>query len=263
MKAISSKDNPTFKQVLRVAQGKKVGSPPYVWLEGLNLSRAWLDAGYSVEYALFDESRLAADSALQAVAARLDPQQCLLLSGGLMRQLSQVEQGQGIGLLVTAPSSSDQWNITQSCVYLDRVQDPGNVGTLLRTMAAAGIEQAYLSPGCAWVWSQKVLRSAQGAHFAMRLHEGVTIECFLERLAIPLYATALEHARSLYEVDLAPQAAWVFGNEGQGVAEALLQAADQRVFIPQVPTVESLNVAAAAAICVFEHRRQRLTQVSD
>ena len=257
MKHISSKDNPTFKQILRVAQGKKIGSPPWIWLEGLNLAHAWLDAGYQIEYAVFDDQR-ATDATLADFLARVDPSICLQLSTALMRQLSQVEQGQGVGLVVSAPTYRADEHITQSCLYLDRIQDPGNVGTLLRTMAAAGIEHAYLSPGCAWAWSQKVLRSAQGAHFVVRIHENVSIDHFLARLKIPLYATALEQANSLYQVQLAMEAAWVFGNEGQGVATPLLAAAEQRIFIPQVSTVESLNVAAAAAVCLFEHRRQRL-----
>lgn len=258
MKIIQSKDNPTFKQLVRIAQGKKVGSPPYIWLEGLNLSRAWLDAGYAVHQAIFCQDRLEGAGEVNALLARLDPSLCLALSAGLMRQLSQVEQGQGVGLVVQAPQPVLPSAINQSCVYLDRVQDPGNAGTLLRTLAAAGVKQAYLSPACAAAWSQKVLRSAQGAHFVLQIHENVSYESFLSRLQIPLYATALEQAQSLFETPLAEQAAWVFGNEGQGVAPELLLAADQRVFIPQVATVESLNVAAAAAICLFEHRRQHL-----
>lgn len=262
MKHIESKDNPTFKQTLRIAQGHKVGSPPLIWLEGVHLAQAWLDAGHAVESAFFDAQRLV-DTAnthteLRALAAAIPSANCLSLSSALMRQLSQVEQGQGVGLLVKAPHYDHSAVIDQNCIYLDRIQDPGNVGTLLRTMAAAGMKQAYLSPGCAWAWSQKALRSAQGAHFAIQIHEQVSANAFIQRLRIPLYATALEQAVSLYDIDFAPQIAWVFGNEGQGVAPALLDAAQRRVFIPQVATVESLNVAAAAAVCVFEQRRQAL-----
>lgn len=258
MKYIESRDNPTYKQALRIAQDRKVGNPPLIWLEGIHLAQAWLEAGYEVEMAFFDSQRLAIEAELQAVATQLSVQQCLGLSAVLMRQLSQVEQGQGVGLLVQAPQYNERALINQSCMYLDRVQDPGNVGTLLRTMAAAGIKQAYLSPGCAWAWSQKVIRSAQGAHFVIQIHEQVPADIFIQRLTIPLYATALEDAVSLYSLRFPPQVAWVFGNEGQGVAPLLLEAAAQRVFIPQEAQVESLNVAAAAAVCLFEQRRQAL-----
>lgn len=259
MKQIHSKDNPTFKQLVRIVQGKKTANTPYIWLEGLNLSRAWLDADYAVHQAVFAIEDLEANRGnITELAARIAPQKCVGLTAPLMRQLSQVEQGQGMGLVVLAPQYELPETITQSCVYLDRVQDPGNVGTLLRTLAAAGIKQAYLSPACASAWSQKVLRSAQGAHFVLRIHENVSYESFLSKLQIPLYVTALEQAQSLFKTSLPQQMAWVFGNEGQGVAQELLAAADERVFIPQELSVESLNVAAAAAICLFEQRRQHL-----
>lgn len=258
MKSIASRDNATFKRALRIAQGRKVGSPPLVWLEGVHLAQDWLQAGYTVEMAFFDESRLAVEQELQQLAAALLKTECIALSPTLMRQLSQVEQNQGVGLLVSTPVYDEQARISENCVYLDRVQDPGNVGTLLRTAAAAGIKQVYLSPGCAWAWSQKALRSGQGAQFALQIHESIASDDFIQRLTIPMYTTALEQAQSLYEVAFASQVAWVFGNEGQGVAPELLTAAQQRVFIPQAPQVESLNVAAAAAVCLFEQRRQLL-----
>src|SRR5690606_24427082 len=113
-----------------------------------------------------------------------------------------------------------------------------------------------LSPGCASAWSAKVLRSAQGAHFVMTLHEHVDLAAVRARLDFPLMATALEQAESLYDAALPSQCAWLFGNEGQGVDPALLAQADLRLYIPQAENVESLNVAVAAGICLFEQRRR-------
>lgn len=256
MRHIQSKDNPLYKQLLRSSQGKKVDGKLLVWLEGIHLSQAWLDAGYEVVSAVFDAERLTQQPELQHLLQRLDERLCLSVSPNLMRQLSSVEQGQGVGLVVRPPDKPTVQTMTQSCVYLDRIQDPGNVGTLLRTMAAAGVMHAFLSPGCAWAWSQKVLRSAQGAHFALQIHEQVDPTHFMQVVQIPLYATALEQAQPLYALDLTQPIAWVFGNEGQGVHADLLNQAQQRVFIPQIEHVESLNVAAAAAVCLFEQRRQ-------
>ena len=257
MTVIYSKDNPRFKQTLRVAQGKKT-QPPKVWLEGVHLCQSWLQSQQPIDYLVIDEHRLATDIELQQLYQQVESTQCLILSTALMRQLSQVEQNQGVALVVSAPQAPELHAIQRSALYLDRIQDPGNVGTLLRTAAAAGIQQVYLSPGCAWAWSQKVLRSAQGAHFALIIHEQIQVEQLLHHLHIPLYTTALEQAQSLYSCVLAPEAVWAFGNEGQGVAPELLTYADQRVYIPQAPLVESLNVAVAAGVCLFEHRRQQL-----
>src|SRR5690606_18830011 len=108
---------------------------------------------------------------------------------------------------------------------------------------------------CASAWSPKVLRSAQGAHFVMTIYEHADLAALRSRLAVPLIATALEGAQSLYDTALPAECAWVFGNEGQGVDAALLVQADLRVFIPQIAEVESLNVAVAAGVCLFEQRR--------
>jgi TrmH family RNA methyltransferase len=146
--------------------------------------------------------------------------------------------------------------ISESIVMLDRLQDPGNVGAILRTCAAAGIKRVFASAGTAGLWSPKVLRSAQGAHFVLKLHEQSNLMSLTESLAIPLVVTTLEDASDLHNTVLPKHAAWVFGNEGQGVAEDLLSRADIRVKIMHDKAVESLNVTVASGVCLFEQRRQ-------
>lgn len=262
MKQISSRDNPVFKRLSRLAAGKPErleGEPGYLLLiEGHHLCLAWLDHAGQPEAAFFDEERLAGDAQVRALAGRVPEVRSTGLAPSLARALSQVGHGQGVYFLVRAPAPERPALIRRSALWLDQIQDPGNVGTLLRTAAAAGISQVYLSSGCAAAWSPKVLRSAQGAHFVLAVYEHVDLAAETERLRIPLVATSLQRAVSLYDAELADQCVWVMGNEGQGVSPALLERADQRVFIPQESAVESLNVAAAAAVCLFEHRRRQL-----
>ncbi len=262
MKHISSRDNPAYKRVLRLAGGKREAGAgegvQHAVLEGIHLCQAWLQHVGRPELALFDATRLGRHAELDALAQALDERQCLSCEPRLMNGLSQVEHGQGICFVVAVPAPSMPARIDHNCIWLDRIQDPGNVGTLLRTAAAAGIRHAYLSQGCASAWSAKVLRSAQGAHFVMLIYEQVDLLSAHASLAVPLMATALENAASLYETGLPDSCAWLLGNEGQGVDRALLALADQRVFIPQAKDVESLNVAVAAGVCLFEQRRQRL-----
>ena len=143
---------------------------------------------------------------------------------------------------------------------LDAVQDAGNVGTVLRSAAAAGIRHVVLGAGCADAYSPKVLRAGMGAHFALTLHERVDLRDWLAGYPHRTLATALtEHNNfSLYELDLRPPSAWIFGNEGSGVSPDILAAADATVKIPMQGAVESLNIAQAATICLFEQMRQRL-----
>ena len=137
------------------------------------------------------------------------------------------------------------------------MQDPGNLGTVLRTAAAAGIGQALLSPGCAAAWSPKVLRAGQGAHFALAIHEEADLAAFMADYRGMTAATCLDGATSLYEARWTGPLAWIFGAEGQGVRPELVAAAQLRIKIPMPGAVESLNVGAAAAVCLFEAVRRR------
>lgn len=262
MKTIASRDNPDFRALLRAQAGKR---PPGergesalpIALEGLHLCESWLAAIGQPELAFIDEQRLHHPD-LAAMVSAVDERRIRLCTPALMKAASQVVQGQGIIFLAAAPQPAIPERISENSLWLDRVQDPGNMGTLLRTAAAVGIQRVYASLGCVAAWSPKVLRSAQGAHFALAIHEGQDFSRLRGRLDVPLLVTALEGAQCLYDAELPRDAAWVFGNEGRGVDAALVAAADLRVSIPQSPAVESLNVGVAAGVCLFEQRRRYL-----
>lgn len=258
LRLISSRDNPDYRQWLRLADGRQAHRDTRVILEGENLCRAWLEhmgpppvlmAGESD----FEQGRSGINRLWQACSTS----RRVILQDQLAASLSRVRHGAAIFFLVETPRVEPPGQISRPCLWLDRVQDPGNVGTLMRTAAAAGLQEVYLSKDCARAWSPKVLRSAQGAHFVLRVHEQLDLRALLSRLEIPLFVTALDGC-SIYEADLRTPCAWVMGNEGQGVDHELVQAACKRLRIPQSSGVESMNVAAAAAICLFEQRRQLL-----
>lgn len=268
---ISSRDNPLYKHLKRLLEGRAErqrisasndsdvdNTAVPVVLEGVHLCQDWRRYRGQPERAIFDAQRLSDSAELQAIAASINDDRIVSMDTALIKSVSPIAKGQGVLFLVNhvAPALPDR--IDHGCIWLDRIQDPGNVGTLLRTAAAAGMTQAYLSKGCASAWSSRVLRSAQGAHFVMTVYEHVDLGQAQARLAIPLCATAIgEHTVSLYESDIPTPCAWVFGNEGQGVDPGLLAVADYSVFIPQDARVESLNVGVAAGICLFEQRRQQ------
>lgn len=260
MKDIASRDNPDYRLLLRVLAGRRPpgersDSRPRIALEGVHLCQSWLAFAGQPELAFFDAERLAHPE-LAALLHAVESPRVRRCAPALLRDASQVVHGQGVIFIGRAPQAPAPPRIRENCLWLDRIQDPGNLGTLLRTAAAAGIGQVYASKGCVAAWSPKVLRSAQGAHFALGIHEGQDLHALRERLDIPMLVTALEDAVSLHEAELPRAAAWVFGNEGRGVASALIGGADLRLRIPQSPAVESLNVAVAAGICLFEQLRQ-------
>ena len=148
-------------------------------------------------------------------------------------------------------------------VFLDGIQDPGNVGTLLRNCAAAGVHQVALSEHSAWVWSDKVLRAGMGAQFSLQLYSEHDLLVALGNqtktsLKAPIRVTSL-HRKSidLFDADLKACGIWVFGSEGQGASQAWLDRASQHIRIPQSQYIESLNVASSSAVSLFEQFRQR------
>ena len=256
MKHIESRANPLYKQLYKWQSSAGRRDEP-ILLEGVNLCESWLTMGKQPKYAIFDIERVNQPH-LSALIEKLNPDVCLTMSGSLLGNLSSVDTDQGV-LFVAQPTVHPiPEKISESIVMLDRLQDPGNVGAILRTCAAAGIKRIFASVGTAGLWSPKVLRSAQGAHFVLKLHEQSDLMSLTEVLAVPLIVTTLEDASDLYKTSLPKHAAWVFGNEGQGVTEELLNRADMRVKIIHDRAVESLNVTVATGVCLFEQRRQHL-----
>lgn len=255
MKLIQSRDNAFFKQLKRLAEsGRERRKSGRTLLDGVHLVGTYEAVHGPVETLVVAESALAAGEVAVFVTGR----DKVVLADALMRDLGLVETPSGLLAVAVIPSSPGQPDPVTDVVLLDGVQDPGNVGTLLRTSAAAGIRQVLLSPGCASAWSPKVLRAGQGAHFVLAIHEDVDLQAFSAAYQGRLAVTCLADSTSLFEADLNGPLAWVFGAEGQGVRRELIAAADLRLRIPMPGAVESLNVSAAAAVCLFESLRRRL-----
>lgn len=253
IKQISSADNPQFKLLKKIAgasrERRKLGQ---TLLDGVHLLSALADSGAAPRLLV-----LRADAeALPEIAhclARFTGITRIVLSAALFDQLSPVEHPTGILGLLDIPQPLPQESACS--VLLENIQDPGNLGSILRSAAAAGVDTVYLSQGCAEAWSPKALRAGMGAHFVLAIHEQQAL-CEVAARCEVVVATTLGATQSLYDTDLAGQIAFVFGNEGAGLSPDLLAQASCQVTIPMLGQVESLNVAAAAAICLFERVRQ-------
>src|SRR5690625_472241 len=255
MHYISSRENRFYKHCQQVARAAGSRRHEQILLEGVHLCTAWLDQYGAPEAVLIDaDKRQQADIA--AVLARCPIDRQYQFSSRLFRSLSDVVSPPGLLFLVTRPSPSSPKQLTQSCLLLDQIQDPGNLGTILRTAAALEIRQIFLTPGTVSPWSPKVLRSAQGAHFVTDIIDQVALQDWVERLQIPLAVTVLGAQQSLYQTPLNGPIAWAFGNESQGIHPKWQAQATHKLYIPHAQQIESLNVAVAAAVCLFEHHRQ-------
>lgn len=183
----------------------------------------------------------------------------VMFSDALFRQASPVKTPTGILALIAIPSSeaNDVDNDVVFCALLETIQDPGNLGSILRSAAAAGVSDVYLSNDCVDAWSPKTLRAAMGAHFSLTIHEQCNLVQVARQFCGKVIATTLQANQHLYQTDLNGPVAFVFGNEGAGLSSELLHAVSEQVKIPMPGNTESLNAAAAAAVCFFEKVRQQ------
>lgn len=258
-KLISSRENPLYKELRQLADSsqarRKAGRS---LLDGVHLCEAYLaHYGRPVLCVVAEESQ--SHPEIAAILARCDAAQVstAVLGNSLYRSIQVVEHGVGILFLIDTPTLQLPDRLTQTAVLLDGVQDPGNVGSILRSAAAAGIKSVFCGAGTAFAWSPKVLRAGMGAHFALSIFENCDLKRLVQHSEVPVIATSSHAAHSIYEFDLRGEAAWLMGHEGHGVSEEIMAMVSHRVRIPHAGAIESLNVAACAAVCFFEQLRQR------
>ena len=243
--AIHSRDNAFVKDLRRLAQDttayRKQGR---AWLEGDHLCRAALARGLRASVAVFSESFWPQAQVEYARAAT----KFIVLADALFADVSGLESPAAMGFILDLPAPASL-RPDAATVVLDRVQDAGNVGSILRSASAFGFRQVAAIKGSAALWSPKVLRAGMGAHFALDLIEGLALDD-LAALQVPLLVTSSHAGEFLHRAALPWPCAWVMGHEGQGVSPALEDRASLRIRIAQPGGEESLNVAAAAAICL-------------
>jgi TrmH family RNA methyltransferase len=253
---ITSRDNPLLRGMVELAHsarerrrhGRSV-------LEGIHLCEAYLLRHGPPRAAIASDAGLRHPEVGPLLARhRIVP---AVVTDELFEAISTLQHGVGLAFAIDTPRPGLPTAIDADAVYLDRVQDPGNVGTLLRSCAAAGVATVLTGPGTAWCWSPKVLRAGMGAHFHLSIHEAVPWSAVRQRLHVEAIGTRTTRAGSVFEADLRAPALWLLGNEGEGLSEELAADVGRWLRIPQARGVESLNVAAAAAVCLFEQRRQR------
>lgn len=256
MKLIVSRANPTFKALRLLADDvREQRRRSQTLIEGEHLVACYCEkVGLPVQLLISEHG--AAQGEILALAKLLEAVPTVQLRNSLFGELSGLASPTGIAAIIAIPPVPTV-PAEGSCVLLDAVQDAGNVGSILRTAAAAGIRDVFLGPGCAGVWTPRVLRAAQGAHFDLCLREQADLAAVMSGFRGTSVAATAHGDENVFSANLAGKLAWVFGSEGQGILPSLEAIAGRRVTIPLAAGCESLNVAAAAAICLFEEVRQK------
>jgi TrmH family RNA methyltransferase len=242
---VTSRDNALLKELRKLSQDntgyRKAGR---LWVEGDHLCRAALERGVVPGVAVYGESFWAhVQGPLGEVAGKK-----VVVPDALFRDISGLESAASVGFVIDLPAEQG-FDARAATVILDRVQDAGNVGSILRSAGAFGFRQVLALKGTAALWSTKVLRAGMGAHFGLRLVEGLDVDA-LQALQVPLVVTSSHQGALVQDLKLPQPCAWVMGHEGQGVGPELMARASVFARIGQPGGEESLNVAAAAAICL-------------
>lgn len=246
---ISSRDNALLKELKRLAHGNtEYRKQQRIWAEGDHLLRAATGRGVRPDMGLFAASYWPVAPAAYTQAASRN----IVLNDALFDELSTLESPARLGFVFALPQEPNIQAVAAT-VILDRVQDAGNVGAILRSASAFGFKQVIALKGTAALWSTKVLRAGMGAHWGLQLVEGASLEQ-LESLKVPILVTSSHRGSYLHQAllkkELPMPCAWVLGHEGQGVCIALEARASGHLRIAQPGGEESLNVATAAAICL-------------
>jgi TrmH family RNA methyltransferase len=252
-KHITSRDNVIFKQLKKLADHKRERSKEAkTLLDGVHLIESYLQAVGEPELLIIPEGKSAQEAT--DLMQQLGDVNTIMFPTLMFAELTPVASSTGILALVKTPEIEMPERVSFA-LMLEDIQDPGNLGSMLRSALGAGVDAVYLTKGCTDAWSPKCLRGGQGAQFYLPIVEGVDIVETLSQFAGNSYATTLA-GDAIYQHDLTLPTAFVIGNEGAGLSRTALNATTHQVSIPMHAKLESLNAAAATAICLFERKRQ-------
>jgi len=256
---ISSTDNPLAQRLRRYSESARAcREAGRSIVEGVHLVEAALAAGIPMSAVVVSEQAHADARELARRAADSTRTRVVEFARSLYDQIAPVEHGAGILAEIAIAQAKLPQQQAVDAVFLDGVQDPGNAGTLLRSAAAAGVRHVAASPGTALLWAPKVLRAAMGAHFALSIYEDVAVDRLAGAFTGERLAADAHGGETLFTAAWGDQPTlWLFGSEGRGLGERAAAVAQRRLRIPVAGGVESLNVAAAAAVCLFEQVRRR------
>jgi TrmH family RNA methyltransferase len=259
LKTVRSRANPVFRSLRRLKESaRERRRENLAILDGAHLVEAYAVRSGAPKLLAVSESALAMP-AIRTLLEKLGSVDTVVLEPQLFREIAPVTTPSGILAVIHIPVSRPAALDVECCVLLEDIQDPGNLGAILRTASAAGARQVLLSKGCADAWSPRVMRGAMGAHHALAICEHADLAEFARSYRGRVVAADAKATNRIFDLDLRGPTAFAMGNEGAGLSVALRKAAHTRASIPMAPGVESLNVAAAAAICLFERVRQLKT----
>ncbi len=264
MEYLQSNKNSTIKDIKSLQQRKNRDSKGLFFIEGLRFVKEAFDLQEQIEMVVVSERLLEeSESALLVTDVEAKGIKCIAVPDKLFCEISDTQTPQGIMAVMKKQKYDLSSTIEKSSfvVVLDSLQDPGNLGTILRTADAAGADCIILSKGCVDIYSPKVLRATMGSIFHVPVIDGIQIEEALQTLKAvghKIVASHLAGVNNYFETELTAKTTIVIGNEANGISDITVKQADILVKIPMPGKAESLNAAIAAAVMMYEVTRQRM-----
>ncbi len=261
MQTITSKENALIKQISKLKEKKYRNQYGQYLVEGVKLVKEALEEKAIIKHIIMNEEAKSSNLLEKHLKNELLARECIQVPNSIFKILSEVENPQGIIAVIQKPDTDRQIDMSQDILLaLDDIQDPGNLGTILRTADSIGLTQILISKGTTDPYNAKVIRSTMGAIFRVKIIECENLVETLKTCQQNKYdimVTSLGAKQSIYEVNLKRKVI-VMGNEANGVSQEILDLADEKVIIPMLGKTESLNVSVATSVILYEYVRQKL-----
>ena len=261
MQVISSKDNEQIKYIKKLKDKKFRDETNEYLVEGIKLVREAIEENVEIKTIIVCEDCNNQESIPQSLLYEIAKYNCIYVTRKLFNSITDVVNPQGILAVVEKGDSIDKIDYKEEIILaLDGIQDPGNLGTILRTADSASLKQIILSQDCADPYNPKVVRSTMGAIFRMNIITTDNLEKTLQMIKkhkFEIVATSLDTNNSVYDIKYNKKVI-VIGNESKGVSKEIQDLADLKVKIPMLGKTESLNASVAASILIYEYVRGKV-----
>lgn len=263
MQTITSKDNELIKHIRKLKDKKyRDESNEYV-VEGVKLVEEAVKENAKIKQIIVCEDTTRTYEIPTHIMLEIAKYECISVSDKIFNIITQVTNPQGIMAIIEKNAQDAQIDYTQDIiVVLDDVQDPGNLGTILRTVDSIGLNQIIVSKGTADAFNSKVVRSTMGAIFRIKIIEVENLAQAIKEMRkhhFKLMVTSLQTQNSIYDIDFNKKII-VIGNEANGVSKEIQDMADEKAKIPMLGRTESLNASVAAGVVMYEYVRQKLSK---
>lgn len=265
MQKITSKDNSLIKHIMKLKNKKYRNEFNEYIIEGSKIIKEAIDENVKIKNILVSEDAINSELVTRYLKGKLNDFDCIIVTEGILKQITDVEHPQGVVAIVQKKDNINEIDYNEDFILaLDNIQDPGNLGTIVRTADSCNIKQILISKGTVDIFNPKVIRSTMGAIFRVNIIECENLVYTLQNIKLNNYkivSTSLGSSKSIYNLDLKRKVI-VIGNEANGISEEILNVSDEKAIIPMLGKTESLNASVAAGVIMYEYVRQKIQENS-